>query len=189
MTRPSLRAFGLLLLLVVLLPAGACSRRDGDAPAPIARLEPAQLGTIARVHEMDGIYLAGQPTPGDFEDAKKAGIKTVITLRHDKEIEFDESTVVTSLGMDFVRLPWSGPEELTDAVFDRGRELLASAPRPLMMHCNSANRVGPIWIAYRVLDGGVAFDDALREAKTIGLKTAEFADQAREYIERKTAAR
>jgi protein tyrosine phosphatase (PTP) superfamily phosphohydrolase (DUF442 family) len=82
------------------------------------------------------------------------------------------------------------PEELTDAVFDGARKALAPADgAPVLLHCASANRVGAIWLAHRVLDDGLAYGDALVEAETVGLKSPAFRDKAKEYIARFPAGR
>ena len=158
--------------------------KDGEPPVVTAQLEPYECGTISRLHTFDGVFLASQPKPADFEQASKSGVKTIINIRHDAEItDFDEATVVAGYGLHYVHLPWNGVEELTDEVFDRTRELLNTAERPLMLHCGSANRVGAVWIPWRVLDGGLTFDEALAEATVVGLKTPGYLDRAREYVE------
>ncbi|MFY9345420.1 MAG: sulfur transferase domain-containing protein [Planctomycetota bacterium] len=188
-----------ILAPFVALLASACGGRPGSSttPAPVAAtkaqpaapvLEPFQCGNVQRIHSFGDIFLASQPTPADFEHAQKNGIKTVVNMRHHAEIkDFDEPALVARLGLAYVNLPWNGPDELTDQVFDRGRELLSQAERPLMLHCSSANRIGPIWIAWRVLDGKVAWEQAHAEAVQIGMKTPAYTDKAKAYVERRLA--
>ncbi len=162
-----------------------------DAPVPEQHraittdsLEPYQCGSITRMHTLGGVFLASQPAAADFEQAQKGGVRTVIDLRHSSENRgFDEKAVVTGLGLEYVSLPWNGPDELTDQVFDRSRELLETAERPILLHCSSANRVGAVWIPWRVLDGGLSIEEAVAEAKVIGLKTPAFEEKARAYVE------
>jgi uncharacterized protein (TIGR01244 family) len=193
-----------ILILSILLPGG-CETSSSPAPAestaPVAdaaatehlaitteSLEPYECGSITRMHTLGGVFLASQPQPDDFAQAKKGGVRTVINLRHESEIRgFDEKQVVESEGMTYINLPWNGLDELTDDVFDRSRELLGSAERPILLHCASANRVGAVWLPYRVLDGGLSWDAALAEAKTVGLKSsAEYEAKAKAYIERRS---
>jgi protein tyrosine phosphatase (PTP) superfamily phosphohydrolase (DUF442 family) len=113
-------------------------------------------------------------------------VRTVFNLRHESEIRgFDEQLVVTELGMRYVSLPWNGPDELTDDVFDRARAVLGTTERPLLLHCGSAHRVGAVWIPWRVLDCGLSVEDALAEARTIGLRTPEYQQKALEYVARR----
>lgn len=153
------------------------------------KLEPYQCGSIQRLNTYAGIFLASQPAADDLRQAKKGGVKTVINLRHpDEQKEFDEPALVQGeLGLAYVSLPWNGPDELTDAVFDRARELLNTAERPILLHCHSSNRVGAVWIPWRVLDGGLGLEEAVAEAKVIGMKTPGYEQKAREYVERRGA--
>lgn len=195
----------LSLVLTLSLAASACSSGPA-APAETARpmateaeapataehhavttetLEPFTCGTIARLHTLGGIYTASQPSPDDFAQAKKGGIRTVVNMRHESEITaFDEPAVIADLGLEYISLPWNGPEELTDTVIDRSREIFETAPRPMLVHCGSANRVGAVWLAWRVLDGGLPYDQALAEAKEVGLKTPAYLELATDYIRR-----
>jgi protein tyrosine phosphatase (PTP) superfamily phosphohydrolase (DUF442 family) len=162
------------------------------SPAPEAKqaqtaaadkLEPYECGTVKRIHVLGGVFLASQPQPEDFEHAKDGGIKTVVNLRHAEEVPFDEAKVVTDLGMSYESVPFKKIEELTDEVFDRARGLMNDPARqPMMVHCSSANRVGAVWFAHRVLDGGISEDAALAEARRVGLKMPAYEARAREYV-------
>lgn len=174
---PAVLALSLSLL-------AACTHTS--APAKVAQLEPYTCGSMQRLHTIDGIYLGSQPAQADLTQVKEAGIKTVISLRHTAEVkDWDEAASVRAQGMQWVQIPWNGPEQLTDEIFDRSRETLRSAEKPMLVHCGSGNRVGAVWIAFRVLDEGVALEAAVTEAKTIGLKTPEFETKARDYVARK----
>jgi hypothetical protein len=50
--------------------------------------------------------------------------------------------------------------------------------RPLLLHCASANRVGAVWLAHRVLDGGLSYDAALREAELLPQQEADLSVDA-----------
>jgi uncharacterized protein (TIGR01244 family) len=149
------------------------------------RLEPYECGTITRLHTMGGVFLASQPQPSDIEQAKKGGVKSVINLRHREEnTDFDEQAVVADLGLNYYNLPWNGPDELNDQIFDDSRKLLNTVERPILLHCSSANRVGAVWIPWRVLDGGADIEEAVAEAKVIGLKSPDYETKARDYVKR-----
>ncbi len=154
------------------------------------KLEPYSCGTIQRLNTFAGIFLASQPAADDFRQAKQGGVKTVINLRKPDELkEFDEPKLTGELGLRYINLPWNSADELTDAVFGEGRKLLNEAERPILLHCHSGNRVGAIWLAWRALDGGLSYEDALAEARTVGLKAPPLEAKARDYIERQRAAK
>lgn len=189
----SLRFAGLALLAH----ATACSSpapNPEPAPAPAAHvpqavvtqtLEPYTCGGIENLHTLGGVFLASQPAPDDFRDAKVGGVRTVIDLRLPGEVtDFDEPAVVRELGLAYHNFGFKAPESLTDEVFDGVRALLNDPEaRPILMHCSSANRVGAVWLAHRVLDGGLAWEAALEEAHTVGLRTPAFEERAKAYVD------
>lgn len=171
--------------LAVLLAAGGCEEGERAELLSSETLEPVALGEIATLHARGDVLLASQPTPADFEKLKSDGVRTVVNLRpHEENEEFDEEAVVTNLGMSYVNLPWNGAEQLTDEIFDRSRELLNEAEKPVLLHCSSSNRVGAVWIPWRVLDGGIEIEDAVNEGRKAGLKSDEYEAKARDYIRR-----
>ena len=188
----------LLLACGLVLAAPAC--RNGAEPVDAASaaetaegpedvLTTWECGTLQDEHTLGDIHLAGQPQPEDLALAKERGVRTVFNLRHEAEVTaFDERAVVEELGLEYVHLPWNGPDELTDEVFDRAREVLETAERPILFHCGSANRVGALWLPWRVLDGGKTVEEALEEARTVGLSTPAYEEKAKDYVARRLAA-
>lgn len=171
--------------------SSACSTARSPATAQVGNesanrmLAPDSLGSIGRLHTFGDVYLASQPEPADFEQAKADGVKTVLNLRPAAEQpDFDEHAWVEGLGLTYLNLPIAGAGGLDDEAFARARELLNTAERPILVHCASANRVGALWVPWRVLDGGVDLADALAEARTIGLKSQELEAKARDYVMR-----
>ena len=151
-----------------------------------SELRKTKLGSIKAVHVLADTYLAGQPSPEDLPILKKRGIKTVITLRKTKEVHWDEAAGVKEQGMKYVQVPFQGVDELTPQVFDKVLKVLRDKKRgPTLFHCGSANRVGAIWYAYRVLDCKVPPEVAFEEAKTVGLRTPGYAKKAQVYVLKK----
>ncbi len=167
-----------LLALLLLLPL-AC--RTAEPPV----LESASLGSIQRVHAFGDVWLASQPTPSDLEAARAAGVRAVVNLRAPTEpLEFDERRLALNLGMTYSNPGFGSPAELSDEVFASALEALDDARGPVLLHCSSANRVGPIWIARRVLEDGVDVEVAVQEALRIGMRTPEYEQLARDYVRR-----
>ncbi len=142
------------------------------------------IGNIRPLHVWNDIYLAGQPTPDDLTRLKVRGIKTIINLRRTQELSWDQASLVKQLGMRYVHIPFQGPRQLNPEVFDKVLQVLRDKKRrPLMLHCASANRVGAIWYAYRVLDGQLSPEAARKEAQAVGLHTPEYLLKAQAYVE------
>lgn len=164
-----------------------------NQPRPTRKpsLEPAPLGTTSPSFRHGNIWLAGQPSQQDFALLKEHGIQTVVTLRPDVELTWNEQDVVTGLGYRYVAIPIAGVNGFTDEKLDQARELLRAADKDagVLLHCASAARVGTVWIAHRVLDDGLPIEAAQAEAATLGLKSPVMIGKATEYIQRKQAAK
>ena len=153
-----------------------------ESPSPPAP-EKQTLGEIGNLSFTEGFYLAGQPTESDIALLVEQGVKTVIDLRMpDEPRGYDEAKVVTDAGMSYVSVPFRS-SDLSDEIIDRLRDVLKdSQNQPVLMHCGGANRVGAIWLAYRALDHGLSTEDALAEAKAVGLRTESMEQTALEYV-------
>ena len=162
-----------------------CYAQRQSAPT----VKSAALGSTNNVHVCGDLFLAGQPTPDDIHAIKEKGVRRVITLRTDGEIEWDEKAAVEAAGLEFVSIPLRGVETLTDEALDRITKLLGDQSQATILHCGSANRVGGVWIAHRVLNQGVEIETAVAEAKEIGSRNPDYEKRVREYIvERRTEA-
>lgn len=155
-------------------------------PAFAQELERAELGSTANVHRLGDLWFGGQFAAKDVPVLDGAGIRRVITLRQEGELEWDERAALEAAGIEFVALGFRSPETLTDELFDRLRALLSQEGVPTLLHCASGNRVGGAWIPYRVLDQGVALERALAEAREIGLSTEAYARLAAGYVGRQS---
>ncbi len=133
-------------IAVTFLLAQMSSIALGQAPrAKTSAVEAADLGNTYNVHVCGDLHFAGQFTPADIEKIKASGIKRIITLRGENEIEWDEKALVEKAGLEFVRTQFRAPDTLTDEVFHRIRALLESEQNTLL-HCGGANRVGGDWL-------------------------------------------
>ena len=147
------------------------------------RLQSDELGSTRNVHAFGKSLLCGQPDPDEFAQAKRRGIEVVITLRETSEINWDEASVVRNLGMEFHSLGFRSPDSLSDELLDKSLQLLADAEsRPVMLHCASANRVGAVWLAHRVVNDSVPIAQAREEAREVGLRTPAYEEKVLQYL-------
>jgi uncharacterized protein (TIGR01244 family) len=151
----------------------------------IRQLQPYSCCQLAKVHLADNVLLASQPSPEGLKEARARGIRTVINLRYPNEVSWDQAAYAQQLGIEYHSIPFNSGQTLTDDVFNQVRRVLNERKEaPVLLHCASANRVGAVWLVHRVLDGGIAYDQALAEAKAVGLRSAEYEARARDYIRR-----
>lgn len=175
--------------VLCLLGATGCARaQDNPQKDSVPQVTAMELKDTKNVHASGKLVFSGQFSPDDVEAIKSAGIGRVISLRQVGEVDFDEPKSVADAGLEFARVPFASEESLTDEVFDRVRNLLRDDSKKTLLHCGSANRVGGVWLTYRVLDQGVEVSQALAEAKKIGLRVAYIENKALDYIKRQKLA-
>lgn len=149
-----------------------------------APLEKVKVGSIRPAHECGELLLAGQPSPEDLELLQQQGFQTILNVRHEDEIDWNQADAIAKLGMTYVHVPFSGGAELTDEVFNKVLAVLRDKKSgPTLFHCATANRVGAIWYVHRVLDEGVDPETAEQEARQVGLRNPEYLKRARAYVE------
>lgn len=156
--------------LLLILPACAkpLNRAEISEAQPVSDWE-----GLNKLYHAGKIYFGGQPTEGAIRSAPEHGIKVVVNLRSNEEMEgvdFDEAKLVEALGMRYVSIPITPPTfDAPDA--DRLKEVLTETPGPVLIHCKSSNRVGALWALYLARHRGVAVDDAIRYGQSAGLRS------------------
>ena len=119
------------------------------------------------------MFASGQPTQDQVAVLASAGVKHVISLRTEGELEWDEPALVESLGMDFYSIPISSGNGLTSENARSLDNLLASLDgQPVLLHCGSSNRVGALR-AITARDGGASIEEALSVGRRWGLTGLE----------------
>ena len=175
------------ILIAVFFSANATAQ-DGLKSGPVAlSIESAELGNTKNVHRSGNLYFAGQCTPDDVELMVAGKFKRVISLRTPGEIDWDEAAAIKAAGIQFIEVPFRAPDTMTDEVIERVRKLLQDKSQKTLFHCGSANRVGGVWLPFRVLDEGVELEKAIAEAKKIGLRNNGYQVRAIEYIQSQAA--
>jgi uncharacterized protein (TIGR01244 family) len=114
------------------------------------------------------VYTAGQPDDEGFRQIAAMGIKTVINVLPQKQCMANEGSIARANNMAYELLPFelSGFRRETIVRF---AEILKTSKKPVLIHCSTGNHVGGLWFAYRVLEEDVPLNQALIEARRIGI--------------------
>lgn len=184
---------GALLTAAALVFAG-CNTIDEtrsslmDPPVTIRSTEDVQVVTIEgieRVHACRMILLASQPTEEGIRNARKMGVRTIVNLRVPEEEPFNEGALCRELGIRYLTPSFRGPRELNESKVSELRALLENAERPVLVHDSSGDRAGAVWYIHRSLDfPNVGQDQALMEARLVGLSGQELIDVSTKHIQR-----
>lgn len=129
------------------------------------------------------VLSSGQPTVSQLGIASRAGVKHVINLRTPQEnVDFDESEVVESLGMEYHSIPVAGGGGINA---DNAASLQALLARfdgePVLIHCATGNRVGGLF-AVAAHAEGASVDSAIAEGARWGMTSERLQDLVRENL-------
>lgn len=118
----------------------------------------------------DGLATAGQPSEEGFQQLYKQGYRTVLNLRTSGEGSEEEGPLCQSIGFQYKNIPVM-PDTLSMGKVKKFHKIVQNEKkRPLIIHCKSANRVGGMWYLSRTLLDKIPQEQALKEARAIGLQ-------------------
>ena len=135
---------------------------------------------------LPGLVTGGQPTEAQLEAFRAAGGQVVLDIRGPREPRpLDEVGVTQRLGLEYQVVPVIAGT-LTDATLERILDALREAQgRTTLFHCASGNRVGAALIPYLVLDQAMEEEDAVEQARRVGLTSPELMAWGLDYARRK----
>jgi protein tyrosine phosphatase (PTP) superfamily phosphohydrolase (DUF442 family) len=152
------------------LTSPACPAAQEQRPDEVA---------VQRFHRVDDrLFRGAQPTEAGLKSLWDAGVRTVISLRDDNDLGFDERKVAESLGMQWVNVPIKDgsfftqsrriPDAAIQAFFDA---VDAAVPGPVFVHCRrGTDRTGAIVAFYRIARHEWDGEKAAREAREVGMR-------------------
>jgi protein tyrosine phosphatase (PTP) superfamily phosphohydrolase (DUF442 family) len=149
----------------------------GQAPAPRV------IAGIPNFHVVnDAVLRGGQPTPAGLENLAAAGVKTILDLRNVGETPKYEKDLVERLGMRYVHVPLRGFHTPPEESMSKALAVLNNnAEGPVFVHCKrGADRTGAVVACYRIQHDGLRNDQALTEARQLGMRWYEY--QLQNYI-------
>jgi uncharacterized protein (TIGR01244 family) len=124
------------------------------------------------------LYIAGQPTEAALRELVASGVKTIINLRTQPEMDnrravpFDEAALLKELGVTYVHIPLGGPDTpyTPEAVAAFASAFEAGEKNgKVLLHCTIAWRASHMWAAYLVKHKGYTLEEAIRQTSAINL--------------------
>lgn len=112
---------------------------------------------------------AGALKDGAVAEAKALGFRTILDLRTAEEGADAERALAQTVGIAYVNVPVATRAPLPEQLDAFARIVEDPANLPVLVHCESANRVGAMWALYRASKGVPAMV-AVEEGRTLGLK-------------------
>jgi uncharacterized protein (TIGR01244 family) len=125
--------------------------------------------------DMGDVLNSSQPSEAKLRELAAKGVKTVINIRTDAEMErvksegFDEEAVTKALGLEYVRVPMQAPGDFNPANLDKLAKAIEGAKGKVLLHCTTATRTSHVWVAYLVRYQGVVLNDAMKHGMAMRL--------------------
>ena len=170
-----------LSTLLALLILAACAGNGGLSSADVVHASPIEIASGAVALPNRGYFSTGQPDEAMLDRIAEAGYTAVVDLRGvDEDRGIDEASAVEQRGLRYLSLPLSTPADLTSENARRLTEFLDAEDGPVLLHCQSGNRVGSIF-AIAAKDEGRSTEEALALGRKAGLTRWE--PNVREILE------
>lgn len=152
-----------VLSSIVFYTGDSCFTAEGD----IYDKEVSLVREIQNFHVVSPNIMRGsQPSEEGFKLLKEyCNVKTVLSLRDNKESNEWEKDMVEKLGMEFINIPMSGGSEQSIEKIEQCLSIIHNkSNQPIFIHCLAGkDRTGLILAAYRIKYGGWDISDAFRE--------------------------
>jgi uncharacterized protein (TIGR01244 family) len=120
------------------------------------------------------LYVAGQPSEAGLRDMAAKGVKTVINLRTQREMDnrqqvpYDEAALAKELGINYVHIPLGGPDTpYTPEAVEKFAKAFEGADSKVLLHCTVGWRASHMWAAYLVKHKGLSEAEAVKQASAI----------------------
>lgn len=135
------------------------------ASAQLGVLAPIRIDNFAKVN--DAYFRGAQPVGSDYTDLAKLGVKTVINLIGDDELDHTEQSSVEEQGMRYVQIPMSTRKAPTARQLETFLSIVNDpASQPVYVHCvGGRHRTGVMTAVYRMTKDGISGAEAFSEMK------------------------
>lgn len=123
------------------------------------------------------LFVAGQISSADIQQAGAAGIKTIINNRPDGEepdqlSHTEAATLSNSLGIDYHYLPMANGQPLPPTLVDDFLAVLSGTEDAVLAHCRSGMRSSVIWAIGQIQQGKLSPDQTIEAATSAGVPLA-----------------
>jgi uncharacterized protein (TIGR01244 family) len=157
----------------------------GQRSEKLAQIEEALRDDVPKILCVDERFAtAGQPKDEAFVKLAQNGFRSVLNLRTEAEgVDLARERELTEkAGLRYISIPFVGSAPKPEPVADFIRAVKDKSNHPMLIHCGSANRVGALFMIYRVVEQGWSQEKAAEEATKIGLTNPGLKKFAEDYI-------
>jgi uncharacterized protein (TIGR01244 family) len=132
------------------------------------------------------IFLSGAPHEDTFRELAQAGVRIAIDLREPEEIQGFEKRAAKGNGITYYSAPISRAGDLQKDQLEAVDRIVAQRQgQKIWVYCNSGNRAASWMAIHLARTQGMQAEDAIAEAKPIGLNKEEMVTKVRAFLQRK----
>jgi len=155
---PQARVIAIATMLTVTLASAPPAAAQGTPPIP-------RIDNFAQVNAR--YFRGAQPEGRDYADLATLGVKTVINLIGDSDLDVSEQAMVEQQGMRYVHIPMSTRTPPTAKQIETFLALVNdAASQPVYVHCvGGRHRTGVMTAVYRMTNDGLTGEQAFTEMK------------------------
>jgi protein tyrosine phosphatase (PTP) superfamily phosphohydrolase (DUF442 family) len=119
-----------------------------------------------------GLFRGAQPGVLDLKSLKASGVKTVINLRADENIDVSEAKFARQAGLKYINIAMTGVKGPTEGQIKQFLKITQDPDlRPVYVHCQyGRDRTGTMVGLYRLYESGWGFDQAYQEMLDSGFR-------------------
>jgi tyrosine-protein phosphatase SIW14 len=135
------------------------------ASAQLAVISSVRIDNFAKVNE--AYFRGAQPVGSDYADLAGLGVKTVVNLIGDDDLDRTEQSSVEKHGMRYIQIPMSTRKAPTTEQLQAFLTVVNDpASQPVYVHCvGGRHRTGVMTAVYRMIRDGISGAEAFAEMK------------------------
>ncbi|OIO04314.1 MAG: hypothetical protein AUJ52_15540 [Elusimicrobia bacterium CG1_02_63_36] len=163
------------LMAFLFLPLASCAGPRAPKGVVFPAGTAVQFGLPSGAVPSDDLITGGEPNGFTIVGAAKAGVRSVVNLQTERESPHPGLVRqwAKKSGLEFFHLPIDGTAGVTRENADRLDAVLRRAPRPVLVHCASSNRVGALLALRAFYVDGLSAEEAVAYGKRAGLTRLE----------------
>jgi uncharacterized protein (TIGR01244 family) len=127
--------------------------------------DPVMVNKSYNLYSAGDVFLAGQPMQSNLDSLIDVGVKLVVNLRTEEEmnhLNFDQVKYLKSKKIEYIHIPMGGDNGYKADAIDKMGEMINETDGKILIHCRSAGRATYAWMAWLIRYQDYSIDEAVQ---------------------------
>jgi len=127
--------------------------------------DPVMVDKSFSLYSAGDVFIAGQPMQTNLDSLIDVGVKLVVNLRTDEEmnnLNFDQAKYLKSKGIKYIHIPMGGDDGYKADAIDKMGKKINKTDGKVLIHCRSAGRATYAWMAWLIRYQDYSIDEAVQ---------------------------